>query len=285
MAKSFSPLKWVGSKSRLVPELLSFLPEIPVGYYEPFAGGASLYFAYGQRATGIRCLNDICSPLMNAYTQIRDNLDKVLSAIANAYQTPYEVIRFQFNELKKIEIKHTEEDRILYAALFIAINFLGFNGLYRENKKGELNVPEGKDSKGRKRSLGTIEVSKWIDACEALRDTELLNKPFSPWPFSSTPGLGDVVLFDSPYLKEFSGYNKEGFTSDHHLLLCAQATAIARKGATVIVCGSNNDASREIYGEPTRVVSLQRTVGNFKNSNKKRGKAEEALWVWNSKGK
>jgi hypothetical protein len=43
----------------------------------------------------------------------------------------------------------------------------------------------------------------------------------------------------------------------------------------VIVCGSNNEASWSVYGQPTKVIELQRTVGHSK-----RGKATEALYLF-----
>lgn len=295
MSNTPSFLRWVGSKARLIPTLLEYLPETPVNYFEPFAGGASLYFVYGHRATEGRYLNDICFPLAVAYQAMAECPDFLFENLVNRvneYQN-YDVLRSQFNAFKAMPVEELSlEDRLIFASLFICINHLCFNGVYRENKKGEFNVPLGTDSKKNPRTLDNIDWGKLDECAVKLRGAVVTSDSFTPWPFTSQlvrcenrriPGPGDVVFYDSPYLKEFSGYNKEGFTSDHHLLLCAQATAIARKGATVIVCGSNNDASREIYGEPTRVVSLQRTVGNFKNSDKKRGKAEEALWVWNGK--
>ena len=37
-------VKWVGGKTKLLPELTARMPERFARYYEPFAGGAALFF-------------------------------------------------------------------------------------------------------------------------------------------------------------------------------------------------------------------------------------------------
>ncbi len=286
------PFKFCGGKTRLLPVLHSYLPETCHNYWEPFVGGGALYFSYGYRCTGTAFLGDINHPLINAYQHVKDALDEVLGALTNLGETPYEGIRSQFNALKARWDSFepgtsfwTDEDGVIFAALFIALNHLCFNGIYRENKKGEFNVPVGKDSHGVRRTLGTLKIGSLVEASQKLnkRLTNINWVPFYPYPNPFLPGKGDVWFADSPYLLEFSNYDKSGFGIDDHKRLCSMGRAIAANGATVIICGSNNSASHEIYGQPTHVVTLQRTIGNFSQSEKSRGKAEEALWVFNGR--
>ena len=63
--KIIKPLfKWIGGKTQLLDELTSLLPESYGTYYEPFAGGAALYFAIQPKKA---VLNDLNSQLMNVY--------------------------------------------------------------------------------------------------------------------------------------------------------------------------------------------------------------------------
>lgn len=275
-------LKWVGGKTRLLPHVLPHLPPLPNNYFEPFAGGAALYFEYGHKANK-SYLNDICGSLMDTYWYLPKAFNDIEESLRGLRNVPYEQLREDFNELKfvgdQLHHPHGNADQI---ARFIALNYLCFNGVYRENKKGEFNVPVGRVGKkpGLPKTLHDYDQDKiehLKKGASYLHRCEIKCGSFSPWPFSNTPTAGDVVFYDPPYLKEFSGYHADGFTADHHLLLAAQAGAIAKKGATVIICGSNNDASKEIYGEPTKVVELSRTVGHSK-----RGKATEALWIYNA---
>lgn len=278
--KSPSPLKWVGGKTRLLPTIKKYLPPVCHNYYEPFVGGGALFFDYGWKCDGMAYLQDINHPLINTYDHLQSAFDETVSAIVSLQDTPYETIKAQFNSLKvQFETFNgawSEEDGCNYAACFIALNHLCFNGIYRENKKGEFNVPVGKDSNDNPRTLKTLDFDKLREASRKLRFAGLNWTSFDPWSHILIPGKKDVVFFDPAYLKEFSSYDKSGFTAKDHEVLCKQALAHAANGATVVVCGSNNDASRTIYGEPTEVVELSRTVGA---SNRK--KATEALWVWN----
>lgn len=292
--KSSSPIRFVGGKTRLLPILKEYLPAHPRRYFEPFVGGGALFFDYGWRAEE-SFLNDINFPLINAYRMMGSEI--TIASIfhhldpdntRSFFHEKYEYIKTTFNEYKLAFAEGAtnwpDSDKAKFAALFLAINHLCFNGVYRENKKGEFNVPVGKNSKGERRTLDTLDFDALRTAGKKLSNACIACGSFSPWPWSEKPGKGDVLLMDSPYLQEFSSYNKSGFTADDHKVLNAQAFAAAASGATVIVCGSNNAASHEIYGKPTRVVTLSRTVGNFSMSEKNRGKAEEALWIFNATG-
>lgn len=284
MAKTPSPFRWVGSKARLLPIIEEYLPAVCHNYWEVFLGGGALFFHYGYKRTGTAFLSDINFPLVNAYDHLQCSLDSILCKLTNLQNTPYSAIRDEFNRLKRLfdDCDSTEssfEDGENLAACFIALNHLCFNGLYRENKKGEFNVPVGRDSKGNVRTLGTLSIDALVDACEKLNSrmpTNINAVPFHPYYCPILPKSRDVWFGDPPYIDEFSAYDKAGFTLDDHKTLFNQALAHAERGATVVLCGSNNEPTREIYGTPTRVIELSRTVGASK-----RGKAEEALWVWN----
>lgn len=274
-------LKWVGGKTRLLPQILPYLPELPRRYFEPFVGGGALFFHYGHKAEK-SFLNDICGPLMDFYWYLPRAYADIEESLRSMVGIPYDQLRTEFNETKQRcdQLPHPQGNAE-QVARFIALNYLCFNGVYRENKKGGFNCPVGRVGKkpGKPKTLhgfGEDKFEHLKKGASCLHRCEIKCRSFDPWPFSETPSEGDVVFIDSPYLKEFSQYNKSGFTAEDHKALNAQALAHAQNGATVIVCGSNNDASRAIYGEPTKVVELSRTVGHSK-----RKKATEALWVWN----
>jgi DNA adenine methylase len=278
--KTASPFRYVGGKTRLYPNILNYLPdpEDVNGYYEPFVGSGAVFFLYGHLCENAY-LNDICQPLMNAYSELKcvSTLDpwdrpKYEECLFDLMENSYEEIKIEFNEART-------PGGFVYgphcAALFIALNHLCFNGIWRENKKGLYNVPVGKNSKGEPRTLVTLDFDKLDAAGNKLKNAFLSATSFDEWASKHTLGKRDVGLFDPPYANEFSQYNKDGFTLDNHKSLAAYCRASADNGATVIVCGSNNQASWDIYGEPTEVIELSRTVGHSK-----RAKATEALYVY-----
>jgi DNA adenine methylase len=268
--------RWTGGKTRLLPTIKEYLPapESVNHYFEPFAGGAALFFDYGYQCMEA-WLNDINKSLITAYSLVATNVDYIERELLefSKHGYAYSQLKYDFNHNRENGLSALQE-----AALFVALNHLCFNGIWRENKKGEFNVPVGRYSDGSPRTLSSVEFEHLRKGAELLKRVNLTIGSFSPWPFICKPSAGDVVFYDSPYLKEFSSYSKEGFTVEDHKLLNQQALAFAENGATVVVCGSTHPASIEVYGPPTHVVTVNRTVGA---SN--RGKAEEALWIWNGR--
>jgi DNA adenine methylase len=191
----------------------------------------------------------------------------------HAQKQTYDALRTEFN-LRGLGL-------VRRAALFLALNHLCFNGLYRENKAGEFNVPVGKSATGVERSLETFPYEAVSQAHRALRRAQLsagpvelrLDNKYSA--INQELGKGDVVVLDPPYLQTFSSYNARGFGLTSHAMLSAFARRCESAGALCIVCGSHTPESLSLYGKPSRVVELKRTVGA---SN--RGVAEECIWVF-----
>ena len=71
-------LKWAGGKTRLMPELISRLPESWDGYYEPFMGGGALFFRMGPPKARVSDLN---YELVNVYTVTRDRVNALIAAL------------------------------------------------------------------------------------------------------------------------------------------------------------------------------------------------------------
>ena len=68
-------LKWTGGKRWLVPTLRRLVPGNCRTYFEPFLGGAAVFFNL-QPAKAV--LSDNNEQLINCYFQVRDNPDKVV---------------------------------------------------------------------------------------------------------------------------------------------------------------------------------------------------------------
>ena len=68
-------IPWMGGKTKLAKFILSFFPPHTC-YAEPFAGGASLFFAKEQSRCEV--LNDQNGELMNLYRVVQNHLDAFL---------------------------------------------------------------------------------------------------------------------------------------------------------------------------------------------------------------
>lgn len=101
-------------------------------YFEPFAGGAALFFAVEQRAERA-VLNDSNPDLIGMYISVASRTGKVIAALERHQkehgQKHYYEMRQRWNE----EGHWTEAER---AAAFIYLNKTCFNGLWRVNRAG-----------------------------------------------------------------------------------------------------------------------------------------------------
>lgn len=270
-------LRWVGGKSRLLPdlhELIGSTAEMS-HYYEPFVGGGALFFDIaGNRPMLHKHISDVNINLMDTYAAVRQNPELVIDIMRSLEEESYAAIRTEFNTKPKIGQCRT-------AALFLMLNHLCFNGLYRVNKTGAFNVPIGKHGStvlgtNRPRTMKEFDYDAILRASIALCRTDIKACSFDKALSDAEIHPGHTLVFcDPPYFQEFSSYDKTGFNKSQHCLLAEVANSLRNKGAYVIVCGSDNATSRQIYGTPAKVVTLKRTVGASK-----RGDANEALYVF-----
>lgn len=269
--------RWVGGKTRLLPTIHRIIGDRPIRhYFETFFGGGAVFFSLGDRAKK-SYLNDANITLIEALNQLRDRPELVFSHIRLMREegADYYALR---EELNRGPIGLARK-----AALFFALNHMGYNGLWRVSKAGHLNTPQGTTSGGKPRTLSSPPFPFELMAERALmlKHAVINAVPFERLAESEHSSLnkecgeGDFVFFDPPYLDVFAEYTAAAFGELHHTLLANQARVCASKGALVIVCGSDSKKSRDIYGEPKEMVKLKRTVGA---SN--RGDVRECIWVY-----
>lgn len=218
-------LKWVGGKTKFISEICPFIPNRYERYYEPFIGGGSLFF-YLQPSKAY--ISDINIELINCYQVIRANVTGLISNLESKNNTSEDVYyeyRQKFNKLKK-EYDFSYEDVLLdgslseeesdvlkcvcieKASLFIFMNKTCFRGIYRENQKGQMNVPYGNYKSPTiydKKNL--IDISKYL----TTSDIQIKHHSYK----MITPSRTDFVYFDPPYDQEkstdFVSYTKDVF--------------------------------------------------------------------------
>lgn len=236
-------LKWVGGKGRLVPELLKRIPKTPGRYFEPFAGGAALFFALRPERAVIADANE---HLITTYEQIAFNVEPVIEVLqrlaASHCEGRYSTVRDQWN-------RHYGTDG-WRAAAFLYLNRACFNGIYRVNADGEFNVPSGKHDEL------SFDFENIRAASDALAAAELRYGDYRATTSDAT--AGDVVYLDPPYDGTYDGYTTERF---NHRELAAHVHQLADRGCHVLVSNSNTPLIRELYaGLNVETVSSHRSV-------------------------
>ena len=268
MASKAAPVvKWAGGKTRLLPELLKRVPRTYGRYFEPFAGGAALFFHLAP-AHGV--LSDTNSDLIATYVAVRDDVELLIRKLRRHARLHdkqhYYTTRFRWNEGRA----RAEIDR---AASFIYLNKTCFNGLWRVNRDGAFNVPMGR--------YAAPAICKPVvlrAAHEALARTELHCHDYRA--ASTHAERGDFIYFDPPYdpitkSASFTSYTAAAFGADQQRELAETASALAARGVRVMLSNSDTRFIRSLYRNFTiDRVKCSRAI----NSNAaRRGKVNELI--------
>ena len=88
-------------------------------------------------------LNDLNDKLIDTYINVRDNSDKLIKALSKLESSYYKTSDKKEFYLKKRSEFNKLSLSIRKSSLFIFLNKIGYNGMYRENSKGEYNIPFG----------------------------------------------------------------------------------------------------------------------------------------------
>ena len=272
MAKPF--LKWAGGKTALLPELLKAAPERIETYYEPFLGGGALFFALQvedrfQRAV----LSDSNEELINAYIQVRDNVDALIRAL-EVHQRKYRAADDRAEYYYTIRSKKLSCD-LGGAANLIFMNKTGYNGLYRVNSKGGFNVPHG-----RYKNPTICDEANLRAVSEALQGVQLRVADFADAP--STAGVGDFVYFDPPYVPlsetaHFTAYTAKDFGMEEQERLASTAKRLACQGSQVALSNSGHPDVAATYSSKAFKLSEVHVRRAINSVAKGRGPVREYL--------
>jgi DNA adenine methylase len=253
-AKPF--LKWAGGKTQLLDDLKKYIPENYNNYIEPFIGGGAFFF-YLKPTNAI--LADSNPELINCYKVVRDNVQGLIKSLKK-----YSNEQKQFYETRATETSSLNEvDR---AARFIFLNKTCFNGLYRENKKGEFNVPFG-----RNKNVNICNEDVLIEASKSLANAKLVCADYK-YVLRRYVQEGDFVFLDPPYYpvsatSDFQRYTKDSFYEDDHINLRNEINRLVKNGVKVLSTNSNTDFINEIYNVYKReVVESKRKISSNANT-------------------
>ena len=227
-------LKWFGGKRQLLPEIEKYycFDNNIKRYIEPFVGAGSVLFdVLDKFKLDEAIISDMNPELINCYEVIRDNPEKMMEEIIkidNIFKNlPSLEKRKEFYYAERKRFNENKTDRTLKAAQMIFINKRCFNGLWRVNSKGDMNVPFGGE---RKEEI--FEKDNILKISEKLRKVKIYNQDYK-----KTLKYVDektFVYLDPPYLPIGNGqafaYSKEGFKQDSHIELAKQLEILDEKG-------------------------------------------------------
>lgn len=262
-------LKWVGSKRRLLPELLARAPKSYKRYFEPFMGGGAMFFALEPEEA---ILGDMNAALIGMYSTLATRVEAVITRLEKHREANVNGYYYEVREWWNEHAVRTT-DRVGAAAAFIFLNKTCFNGLWRVNQDGLFNVP-----KGDYKNPTIFEPAALRDAAKALGNATLVTGPYEETTASAKEG--DFVYFDPPYdpvskTANFTSYTKDAFGKEAQRHLASHARDLANKGVHVMLSNSDTPYIRELYeGFNIDVVQRSNTVSS---KGSKRGKVDEVI--------
>ena len=267
MDRSARPiLKWAGGKTQLLPEILRRLPSAIDTYYEPFVGGAAVFFALAAEGRFQRAvLSDTNPELVGLYRCVQRDVEGVIRALE----------KYRYDEGEYYRVRDSKQPRspTARAARLIFLNKTGYNGLYRVNRAGQFNVPFG-----RYKNPTICDSENLRAAARALRTAELRVGDFAT--VTRRACAGDAVYFDPPYLPisktaSFTAYDRHAFALADHERLSAAFAELDARSVAVLLSNSDTRATRRLFASfRVDTVAVSRAI----NSNaSKRGPVSEIL--------
>ena len=147
-----APVRWAGSKKKLLNEMLHAFKNDKTVYIEPFLGsGVVLLNVLENKMYEKYYVNDINSNLILFYSTLKNNSEQLIKRI-NALCREYNRIeedeqKWKYYYKKRDSFNKNQIHNVTRSALFWFLMKAGYNGVYRVNAKGEFNVPCGKRDK------------------------------------------------------------------------------------------------------------------------------------------
>lgn len=208
-----SPIRWAGSKKKILNEMLTFFDTESEYYIEPFLGSGVVLINLMNNIEEFSfkniIVNDINTNIINFYQLLKDNckyLESNINKIIKEYNNLLNIEKkeiFYYDIRKKYNETKNKNKKSIY---FYFLMKAGYNGVYRENKRGNFNVPFGKKEKlnfditnirNLSNKLANVEFYNYdyIEFLEKMKKRKILEYAF--------------VYCDPPYIPEEKIINKK----------------------------------------------------------------------------
>ena len=197
-----TPLRYPGGKSRALPKIFQYIPDLKTfdEYREPFLGGGSVALEIAKRYPFLDIwVNDLYNPLYNFWCILRDEpqeLFECLKGYKEDYGTP-ELARQLFNEMK-IQINHEETGDFYRAVAFYIINKCSFSGLTESSSFSQQASVSNFSMNG---------IEKIPEYGKIIKDWKITNLSYEEL---LTDDMGVFVYLDPPYDIKDNLYGRKG---------------------------------------------------------------------------
>lgn len=267
-------LKWAGGKRQLLPDILKNIPQKYNNYYEPFVGGGALFFDLQHKNATI---NDFNQELTNTYSVVKDDVESLIELLTihknNNTSDYYYSIRAWDRDGEILKKSPTER-----AARFIYLNKTGFNGLFRVNSQGQINVPYGRYKNP---AIVNEEVLRAVSSYLNSKNIHIKTGDYK----ASLENVksGDFVYLDPPYApvsddkNSFVGYTLNGFNNDEQIRLKHLFDELTEKGVYAMMSNSSVPLIHDLYKDYKNSTIIVQANRNINSNGGERQKIDEVL--------
>ena len=256
-------IKWLGGKTQLLETIKEMLPPTYNRYYEPFLGGGAVLLELNPKEAYV---NDINSELINMYIQVREDVEGVIKYLGSLDWT-HEICtdkKEAYYAIRALYNFHRGEKTLEQAARFIYLNKHCFNGLYRENSKGEFNVPFNGKLTG-----GSFDAEHLREVSKQIHDVMFMNGDFEDCVYYA--GKEDFIFLDPPYDNSFTDYTAAGFERDQQVRVANMFKKLSDKGCYCMLTNHDTPLIRDLYKDYNiKVIDVRRSIN--RNGNDRKGK-------------
>ena len=248
-----SPIRWAGSKKRVLHDMLESFKRDKENYIETFLGsGVVMINVLNNNVETLHYkniyVNDININIIDFYKMLKSKPKKLINdlvELSDKYnnmdnvdkEKMYYEIRDRFNNCKK--------NKSVY---FYFLMKVGFNGVYRENKSGKFNVPFGRKEKFIVQETFLLTISKLI------KNVHFYNLSYEKFldKLSKKGILNDSFMYcDPPYIPDdkLVSQKQELYTSGNfnHYDFVEKLKSFSQ--SNIIVSMSESTKAKEIYGK------------------------------------
>ena len=243
-------IKWVGGKSKLIPQIQPKIISYPnvENYLEPFLGSASVLISLlkskDNKFKNFKA-NDINKDLITTFNVVKHNPKQLiysLRQISSKYQkaSDKELFYYKCRDVYNDKYLRDEDEScvfldenglldinddihstpsqiyqdLLRATLFIFLNKTCFRGLYRVNKQDEFNVPFGNYMKPT-----IFNEDEIMEISNLIQNVEFYNEDYRTF-LDKFKTKNSVIYLDPPYFGTFNGYSSKDFNHDEFVNYC-----------------------------------------------------------------
>ena len=256
-------LKWTGGKRWLAKALAAEISaKKPKVYVEPFLGAGAVALQIQAERYLLGDANDALINVWRCAVNTPNSLFLRIRQTENRYQhteAGYSEVQKTLNAFRRDKIFSavngniadlSEMDRGILsgyptemASWVLYLIAHGYNGMWRENKSGEQNIPFGGHHQMRFKFLS---MEKLRELSKLLRGKATFFATDFEEVIDEAPS-GAILYADPPYIDKFDGYTKEGFPESMQRRLAAALHRAAMRGVEIYASNSYHPLVHELY--------------------------------------